>query len=140
MQNEYAAGDAVVVFDGPYWRAHAEIAHPQAPDGRAGVIVRDVTQTSVHYDPRANGGQGALIDGPIIGAPFQYEVEYADGTSAFVSVEHMALASQLAAAQAAAHAAAVAKAQAASDHAKQMTDDAAALKQAHGTQQKARSN
>ncbi len=137
MQNEYKAGDSVVVFDGPYWRAHAELAHPQAPDGRAGVIVRDMTPVERVYDPRANYGQGAWVEGAPTGSRI-YEVEYADGTSALVSVEHLALASHLAAAQAAAHAAAVAKAQAAGDHANKMASEAAALKAAHKKQQTVR--
>ncbi len=139
MQETYQPGDAVVVFDGSHWASQARHGLP-APDGRAGVVVRDVTQTSVHYDYRANGAQGALIDGPVIGEPFQYEVQFADGTSAFVSVEHMAPVAQLAAAQAAAHQQAVVAAQAASDHAQQLSDGAVALRQGHAKQQKARAS
>jgi len=139
MQQEYAAGDAVVVFDGSHWRAQAEHGDPQAPDGTAGVVVRDVTQLERVYDPRANHGQGAYVDGgPIL--PRVYEVRFADGHSAHVSVEHMASPAQLAAAQAVAHATAVAEAQAASDHAQALSDSAVALRQAHAKQQKVRSS
>src|SRR5260221_14009667 len=105
MQNEDKAGDSVVVFDGPYWRAHAELAHPQAPDGRAGVIVRDMTPVERVYDPRANYGQGAWVEGAPTGSRI-YEGEDAHGRNGLVSVRHLALRRRPAAGPAGAHAAA----------------------------------
>src|SRR5258707_6974828 len=124
MQNEYAAGDAVVVFDGIHWRSRAEHGDPQAPDGRAGVIVRDVTQVGSVYNPRTAEWE---VGQPV--RPFQYEVKFANGESAFVSIEHMAPVAQLAAAQAAAHERARAEASAATDHAQALSDGAVALRQ-----------
>jgi hypothetical protein len=138
MQNEYAARDAVVVFDGSYWASQARHGLP-APVCRAGVIVADRTPLELVYDPRGNHGQGAYVDGaPIL--PRIYEVRYADGTSAHVSVEHMASRDTLATAQAAADQQAVAATQAHSDDAKQLAEEAAALKRAHAKQQTARSS
>ncbi len=137
MQETYQPGDAVVVFDGSHWRAQAEHGLP-SPDGRAGVVVRDVTQLERVYDPRANYGQGAYVDGgPIL--PRVYEVKLASGESAHVSIEHMAAPAHLAAAQAAAHQQAQAEAAAASDHAQRKSDEAVALRQGHAKQQKVRS-
>ncbi len=138
MQQEYAVGVAVVTFDGSHWAPQARHGLT-APDGRTGAIVRDVTPLERVYDPRANHGEGAYVDGAPIG-PRMYEVRFVDGSSAHVSVEHMASMATLTAAQAAAHQQAVAQAQAASDHAKELADKATRLAKEHSRQQKARSN